>query len=184
LSQNCQTFSVGFSSGEYGGSGRRLMLPGTCNLPPGLCQAAPSTISTACAPGAICVAISARCGSWHACWRAPAPTPRRCRARDRSRRRYRPSYSADRAAHVAGCRVQPRRRSGCLAGRSWLRRATIVRAACPAHRPGWRPRPVRQARSGPWRTQLASCAFSSSVSLAGVPPPCGRSDRPVRPWSL
>jgi hypothetical protein len=86
------------------------MLPGTCNLPPGLCQAAPSTISTACAPGAICVAISARC-RFMACVLAcastnPAPVSR-AGARDRSRRRYRPSYSADRAAHVAGAAFSP-----------------------------------------------------------------------------
>ena len=42
--------SGGFNSGEYGGKGSRLMLSGTTRPPPGRCQPAPSSVTTAWAP--------------------------------------------------------------------------------------------------------------------------------------
>jgi hypothetical protein len=58
--RNCQTFSTGFSSGERGGSGRRVMLSGTTSLRE-RCQPAWSRMSTAWAPGATAALISRRC---------------------------------------------------------------------------------------------------------------------------
>src|ERR687897_2064747 len=53
---NCQTFSVGLSSGDLGGSGRSVMLAGTLRrLEP--CQPAWSSSTTACAPGVTSPAI-------------------------------------------------------------------------------------------------------------------------------
>ena len=43
-------FSCGFNSGEEDGSGKRLMLLGTFNLPLCWCHPAPSSMTTACAP--------------------------------------------------------------------------------------------------------------------------------------
>src|ERR1700692_2480910 len=56
---NCQMFSCGFSSGHFAGNGISVMLEGTMSRPD-KCQPAWSTRRAACAPGAICVAISAR----------------------------------------------------------------------------------------------------------------------------
>lgn len=42
-------FSAGLSSGLYGGSGSKLMFAGIFRLSPGLCQPAPSSVTTACA---------------------------------------------------------------------------------------------------------------------------------------
>src|SRR5205823_4419861 len=47
---NCQTFSIGFSSGHLGGSGTSVMLGGTLSLCE-RCHPAWSTSSAACAPG-------------------------------------------------------------------------------------------------------------------------------------
>ena len=61
----CQMFPTGFSSGEYGGKGKRLTVSGTTRSPPGRCQPAPSGVMTgvmtAWAPGAAWDLISARC---------------------------------------------------------------------------------------------------------------------------
>src|SRR5271165_2025427 len=57
----CQTFSIGFSSGEYGGSVTSTILSGTVNSRPVACQPAPSHITAATASGATCELISSRC---------------------------------------------------------------------------------------------------------------------------
>src|SRR3979411_782026 len=57
---NCQTFSTGLSSGHLDGSGTSVMFGGTMSLSD-RCQPAWSSTSTACAPGATAIAISARC---------------------------------------------------------------------------------------------------------------------------
>src|SRR3978361_161378 len=74
------TFSMGFSSGAYGGSRRRVMFSGTRSRPPGRCQPAPSQTSTAWACVPTCLLISAKC-SVMASWLArgmtmAAPTAR------------------------------------------------------------------------------------------------------------
>src|SRR5690349_15997712 len=56
----CQTFSVGLSSGDFGGSGSRLMLGGTNSLLE-VCQPAWSSNTTACAPVCTACEISASC---------------------------------------------------------------------------------------------------------------------------
>jgi hypothetical protein len=75
----CQTFSVGLSSGDFGGNGSRLMLAGTASLLE-VCHPAWSSRTTACAPVPTAWEISARCidmvvelqnGSTR-----PAPVPR------------------------------------------------------------------------------------------------------------
>src|SRR5437764_14982109 len=57
---NCQTFSTGLSSGHLGGSGTSVIFGGTMSLSD-RCQPAWSKRSTAWAPGATAIAISARC---------------------------------------------------------------------------------------------------------------------------
>src|SRR5215204_3503533 len=57
---NCQMFSTGLSSGHLGGSGTSVMFGGTMSLSD-RCQPAWSRTSTACAPGATAIAISAKC---------------------------------------------------------------------------------------------------------------------------
>ena len=54
-------FSCGFSSGLYGGRINVLTLSGSVSLPPGLCHPAPSTMTTAWAPGVTASPIVARC---------------------------------------------------------------------------------------------------------------------------
>jgi hypothetical protein len=56
--RNCQTFSTGLSSGDRGGSGTSVMLAGTLSLFD-WCQPAWSRRTTACAPGATALEISA-----------------------------------------------------------------------------------------------------------------------------
>src|ERR1700726_3176336 len=56
-----EVISVGLSSGEYGGNGRRVTLSGTRNRSPGWCQPAPSHTTTACALGATRALISLSC---------------------------------------------------------------------------------------------------------------------------
>src|SRR6202023_3077030 len=58
-------------------------------------------------------------------------------------------------------------------GKIWSRRSRQRQRTTPS-----------SAISDPWRTQAASCAFSSTDSLGDAPPPCGRSDRPAMPCSL
>ena len=75
----CQTFSCGFSSGDFGGSESRLMLAGTLSFAD-VCQPAWSSRTTACAPGATACEISCRCRAivtllHHGSTRA-APVPR------------------------------------------------------------------------------------------------------------
>src|SRR6188474_1481090 len=57
---NCQTFSTGLSSGDFGGKAMMVMLGGTTRRVE-RCQPAWSSRSTACAPGATVCAISTRC---------------------------------------------------------------------------------------------------------------------------
>jgi len=75
----CQTFSVGFSSGDLGGNASRLMLAGTFNFGD-VCQPAWSSRTTACAPGDTACETSARCklivALLHHGSTSPAPTPR------------------------------------------------------------------------------------------------------------
>src|SRR6476646_7844599 len=75
----CQIFSVGFSSGDLGGNGSRLMLAGIFSLVD-VCHPAWSSRTTACAPGATACDISARCSTivllLHQGSTSPAPVPR------------------------------------------------------------------------------------------------------------
>ena len=77
--RNCQTFSTGFSSGDRGGRGRRVMLSGISSRPV-VCHPAWSRITTAWAPGRTCEEISSRChGIARVSQRgrtSAAPTPR------------------------------------------------------------------------------------------------------------
>jgi hypothetical protein len=75
---NCQTFSTGFSSGDRGGSGSRVMLSGTTSFAD-MCHPAWSSIRTAWAPGSTARLISARCaaiaGVSHQGMTSAAPLP-------------------------------------------------------------------------------------------------------------
>src|SRR3984885_4750120 len=59
--RNSQTFSIGLSSGEYGGRVTSVILEGTTISLLLACHPAPSQMSTACAPDATWARIVLRC---------------------------------------------------------------------------------------------------------------------------
>jgi len=75
----CQAFSCGFSSGDFGGNGSKLMLAGSFSFAD-VCRPAWSSKTTACALGETACEISSRCRAivtvlHHGSTRA-APVPR------------------------------------------------------------------------------------------------------------
>jgi hypothetical protein len=96
----CQTFSVGFSSGDLGGNASRLMLAGTLNF--GHVSNQPGTSrSTACAPGDTACEISARCTLIVALLHHGS-TRRRPRAGGRSHQRCSSKQCVGRAVRTVG----------------------------------------------------------------------------------
>jgi hypothetical protein len=113
---NCHGFSTGFSSGDLGGSGIRVMLSGTSSFSE-RCQPAWSSKRTAWAPGSTTCAISSDAAASQRYYSAAAPGWQRCRAAGTRRRRYRPSGYADHAVP----RAVPRRAQSATAARQQSR---------------------------------------------------------------
>ena len=122
--------STGFSSGEYGGKRSRPTLSGTTSRPPSWCQPAPSSSTTANAPGATARLIAARCRFIASVFASGSTRPRQHRARGIQRRRCRPSRGVGRARRADGCPARPRYRSVSPADQHAPHPPTRARPAC------------------------------------------------------
>src|SRR6202030_586153 len=131
---NCQIFSTGLSSGDFGGSGKRVMLSGMESLFE-TCHPARSRRTSACAPGATASEISPTrflpdAGPWLHCCRRVVRARRLFLRPGRWRRKYRPNSSSGRAAPKAVSRVSPIGGGPYFSALSELRLETKSLSAC------------------------------------------------------